>query len=148
MRNMNKKTLLRLFACSLAITLAQFAGPAMAQCCLPAGLAAVWPPGSGLANGLGGQYIEYRTVPPDYPWHAGYYHPAWGLPVALVVPPRATNQAHYSWGVGGTRTTAIWHQFSRDYPGPGTIDRRGLLAPPRWPSSTDQLGVYYVRGPW
>lgn len=81
------------------------------------------------------------------PWHGNYYHVGWGQPVALVVPPTAEMQTHYSWGVGQTRVTPLWHQFRRDYPGP-YASGRGFRAPPRWPSSTDQLGVYYIRGPW
>jgi hypothetical protein len=83
-----------------------------------------------------------------YPWHGYYYDPAWGMPIALVVPPTAESQTHWGWGVGNTRVTTINHQFHRDYPGPGVYDRRGFLPTPPWPSDTDQFGVYYVRGPW
>lgn len=83
-----------------------------------------------------------------YPWHGDYYDVAWGVPVALVVPPTAENQVHYSWGVGGMRVTPIQHQFERDYPGPGTYNRSWFRPTPPWPSSTDQFGDYYVRGPW
>jgi hypothetical protein len=88
-----------------------------------------------------------RRMMASYPWHGYYYHVAWGQPVALVVPPRASLQTHWSWGVAQTSVTPIWHQFSRSYPGPyeGGI---GFLGTPRWPSHTDQFGVYYVRGPW
>lgn len=81
-------------------------------------------------------------------WHAWYYHTAWGMPVALVVPPNVELQTHWGWGVGNTRITKIWHQFERDYPGPGTYDRSMFNPTPRWPSDTDQFGVYYIRGPW
>jgi hypothetical protein len=81
-------------------------------------------------------------------WHGSYYHVAWGSPVALVVPPTAERQTHYGWGVGATYTTPIWHQFSRNYPGPGAYGPHAFLPTPPWPSSTDQFGVYYVRGPW
>lgn len=81
------------------------------------------------------------------PWHGHYYHAAWGQPVALVSPPTAAFQTHWSWGVAQTRVTPIWHQFNRNYPGPygGGV---GFLPTPAWPSTTDQFGVYYVRGPW
>lgn len=79
-------------------------------------------------------------------WHAGYYHTQYGQPVALVMPPTVKSQMHYSWGVGMTTRTPIWHQFSRPYPNPG--GGRMLSPTPLWPSHTDQFGVYYVRGPW
>jgi len=82
------------------------------------------------------------------PWHGGYYHSAWGMPVALVVPPTAESQVHWGWGVGNTRVTTIWHQFQRYPAGSGYYDRRMFQPTPYWPSDTDQFGVYYVRGPW
>lgn len=92
--------------------------------------------------------FEYVLPHPGTSWHAGYYHPAWGLPVAVVVPPTARYVAQYSWGVGGKHSVPICHQFSRNYPGPGQILRQRLTASPRWPTHTDQLGVYPIRGPW
>jgi hypothetical protein len=83
-----------------------------------------------------------------YPWHGGYYDAAWGVPVALVVPPTAENQTHLSWGVGSSRVNGIPHQFQRSYPGPRYYDRCWFRPTPPWPSSTDQLGDYYIRGPW
>jgi hypothetical protein len=82
------------------------------------------------------------------PWHGGYYDAAWGMPVAVLVPPTARTQVHYNWGVGGTRVTPIDHQFQRDYPSPGTYNRASFRPTPPWPSSTDQFGDYYIRGPW
>jgi len=84
----------------------------------------------------------------EFPWHGSYYHTAWGMPVALVVPPRAEVQTHWGWGVGNTRITPICPQFGRDWPGPAVYDRSMFRPTPRWPSDTDQFGVYYVRGPW
>ncbi|MGA2059128.1 MAG: hypothetical protein ABSG67_01505 [Thermoguttaceae bacterium] len=83
-----------------------------------------------------------------YPWHGGYYDAAWGMPVALVVPPTAENQTKWGWGVGNTRVVSIDHQFQRDYPGEGIFTRSWFQPTPRWPSDTDQFGVYYIRGPW
>ncbi len=83
-----------------------------------------------------------------YPWHGGYYHTALGAPVALVVPPTVETQTHWGWGVGNTRVTPICHQFHRHWPGPGYSNRGAFRPTPRWPSDTDQFGVYYVRGPW
>ena len=82
------------------------------------------------------------------PWHGGYYDSAWGMPVAVVVPPTAESQTHWGWGVGATRVTPNQHQFQRSYPGTGTYNRSWFRPTPPWPSSTDQLGDYYIRGPW
>jgi hypothetical protein len=91
--------------------------------------------------------VAYRQSQ-TYPWHGDYYDVAWGVPVAVVVPPTAEAQTHLGWGVGATRVTPIQHQFERAYPGPGGGSHAKFLAPPAWPSSTDQLGDYYIRGPW
>jgi hypothetical protein len=80
-------------------------------------------------------------------WNAPYYDPAWGMPVALVVPPTARYQTHYDWGASGTRITPIYHQFGAGAV-PATPYDRSLFRPaPPWPTSTDQMGDYYVRGP-
>jgi hypothetical protein len=88
-------------------------------------------------------------------WHAGYYHTGWGAPVAMVVPPTARMQTRMGWGVSQSTVTPIYHQFERPYPSAMTADGTTLPGPcaplyptPRWPSHTDQFGVYYVRSPW
>jgi hypothetical protein len=81
------------------------------------------------------------------PWHGAYYYPGYNQPVALVVPPTAGMHTDWSWGMGGTRISAIWHQFQRPYPGTVGVSG-GFLPRPVWPSDTAQMGVYYVRGPW
>jgi hypothetical protein len=88
-------------------------------------------------------------------WHAGYSHTGWGAPVALVVPPTARMQTRMGWGVSQSTMTPIYHQFERPYPGAMTADGTAMPGPslplqptPRWPSHTDQFGVYYVRSPW
>jgi len=89
-------------------------------------------------------------------WHAGYYHTQWGVPLALVVPPTARMQTRYSWGVAQSTMSPIYQQFERPYPGGPMgienstvgLDGNPLQPTPRWPSHTDQFGVYYVRGPW
>lgn len=81
-------------------------------------------------------------------WNGGYYHTAWGMPVAVVVPPTAELQTNWGWGVGNTRVTPICPQFQRNYPGPGYYNRRQFSPTPPWPSDTTQFGAYYVRGPW
>jgi hypothetical protein len=82
------------------------------------------------------------------PWHGDYYHVMWGEPVALVSPPTMALQTHWNWGVAQTAITPVWHQYARAYPGPFVPGGKGFRPTPRWPSSTDQFGVYYVRGPW
>jgi hypothetical protein len=84
------------------------------------------------------------------PWHGNYYYPQWGAPVALVVPPTAEFQTNYSWGVPASRISPIDAQFTRNFPGwgPGVVGGTGFLPPPQQPSDTNQIGVYYVRGPW
>ena len=83
----------------------------------------------------------------EQPWHAMYYNADWGIPVAVVVPPTARYQAHEGWGVGGVRVTPLRAQFKRNFPGYSMYDRKLYQPTPRWPSDTDQLGYYYVRGP-
>jgi hypothetical protein len=85
----------------------------------------------------------------DPSWSGSYYDMTYGAPIALVIPPTAEMQTHMGWGVGATYITPNCPQFNRIYPGGGnTYDRRAYLGTPPWPSSTDQFGVYYVRGPW
>lgn len=82
-------------------------------------------------------------------WHGNYYAVDWGTPVALVCPPNAGYQTKYSWGVTNTQVVPISHQFGRNYPGVGAAGGGvGFLPTPIWPNSTDQFGIYYVRGPW
>lgn len=83
------------------------------------------------------------------PWHGGYYHPAYGQPLALLVPPTASFQTVYSWGVGNTQSIPIYHQFGRPYPGRATGATPGMyrqVPSPQW--NTQQFGVYYSRAPW
>ena len=83
------------------------------------------------------------------PWHGGYYYPAYGQPLALVVPPTASFQSKYSWGVGNTRSLPIYHQFGRPYPGEASGATPGMYQKvPSQPWNTDQFGVYYSRAPW
>jgi hypothetical protein len=82
-----------------------------------------------------------------YTWHGRYYHTEYGSPVALVVPPTASLETNWGWGVGNTRISRINHQFARPY-GVPYASPRGFFPTPPWPSDTNQFGVYYVRGPW
>ena len=82
----------------------------------------------------------------NHSWHGAYSHVQWGHPVALIVPPTATMQTEYSWGVGRTQMRPIRHQFGRPV---ARMSGSGPLPPsPHWPSRTEHLGVYSVRGPW
>jgi hypothetical protein len=88
-------------------------------------------------------------------WHGGYSHTGWGAPVALIVPPTARMQTRMGWGVSQTMMSPIYHQFERPYPSAPSAGGMAMPGPslplqptPRWPSHTDQFGVYYVRGPW
>lgn len=86
-------------------------------------------------------------------WHAGYYHTETAAPLALMVPPTVRSQTRWSWGVAQSSVSPLYHQFKRPYPGPAMGHAHGdpsgsLLPTPRWPSHTDQFGVYYIRGPW
>jgi hypothetical protein len=82
----------------------------------------------------------------NYSWHGAYQHVQWGHPVALIVPPTATMQTEYAWGVGRTQMRPIRHQFDRPVAQPSGA---GSLPPsPPWPSRTEHLGVHAVRGPW
>lgn len=85
-----------------------------------------------------------------YNWHANYVHSAYGMPMALVVPPTAQLQTNWSWGAPSASLSRIDHQFGRDYLGPTAYayGGRGFRNTPVWPSSTAQFGVYHVRGPW
>jgi hypothetical protein len=82
----------------------------------------------------------------NHSWHGAYSNVQWGHPVAVIVPPTATMQTEYSWGVGRTQMLPIRHQFARPV---AVLGGSGPLPPsPHWPSRTQQLGYYGVRGPW
>jgi hypothetical protein len=83
------------------------------------------------------------------PWHGPYAYTPWGMPTALVVPPTSKFHTSLSWGVSQSEMTPIYHQFHRDYPGGMALGGAAdINVTPYWPSHTDQLGVYPVRGPW
>ena len=82
------------------------------------------------------------------PWHGPYAYTPWGTPVSLVVPPNSKMHSSFSWGVAQTEMIPIYHQFHRDYPGEVGPGSGEIYTTPYWPSHTDQLGVYPVRGPW
>ena len=81
-------------------------------------------------------------------WNTNYYDPAWGMPVAVVVPPRVHWQSNYAWGVGGSRLNRVGAQYQAEFPGPeSAYNQRNYLPAPPQPSDTQQFGVNYVRGP-
>lgn len=82
-----------------------------------------------------------------YDWNKRYVHTAYGQPVALVVPPTATLQTNWGWGVGSSRLQRLDHQFMRNYPGAGPFGTT-YWSTPVWPNDTTQYGVYHVRAPW
>jgi hypothetical protein len=89
-----------------------------------------------------------RNRAASHPWNSNYYYIPWDhQPVALVVPPTAEYQTHYSWGVPSSHVTRINSQFQRPYPGPYE-GRKGYLPRAQYPNHTGQFGVYYIRGPW
>jgi hypothetical protein len=81
-------------------------------------------------------------------WHGSHQNTQYGRPVAVVVPPTAHMQTTYNWGVAQTRMNPVYHQYGRAYPGQAAPAGLPFQPTPRWPSSTDQHGSYYVRGPW
>ena len=81
-------------------------------------------------------------------WNTGYYDPAWGMPLAVVVPPTARWQSDYSWGVGGSRLSRVGARYQSQVSGPeSAYDRRDYLPAPPQPSDTRQFGVGYASGP-
>ncbi|HEY1065206.1 MAG TPA: hypothetical protein VGE52_03825, partial [Pirellulales bacterium] len=48
-----------------------------------------------------------------YTWHGNYYNTQYGAPVALVVPPTAFYQTHYTWGMPASHTSLVADQFHR-----------------------------------
>ncbi len=100
------------------------------------------------AQAIEAGYMRPLTRAQSYNWHGNYVHPAYGQPVALVVPPTANLQTNWGWGVGSSRISRIDHQFGRNYYGQGTFGGGRFRTLPRWPQDTNQFGAYYVRGPW
>lgn len=98
----------------------------------------------------GGRRLRNRNIEPASgdSWTGNYYEPAWGMPLALVVPPTARYQSSYSWNVGGTQRMPVGAQFQAEAQGPESVYHQGQFMPmPVQPNSTEQSGVNYVRGP-
>ena len=82
------------------------------------------------------------------PWHGPYANTTYGQPLALVVPPTSVMHNSWSWGVAQSEMVPIYHQFHRDFQPGAAYGGSPILPTPLWPSHTDQLGVYPIRGPW
>jgi len=82
----------------------------------------------------------------NYSWHGGHNTWRFGQPTAVVVPPTASYQSSYAWGVGQTRSTPIHHQFGRGAGSSGGVG--GFQNTPYWPRSTNDFGYYPVRASW
>lgn len=80
-------------------------------------------------------------------WHGGYKTWRYDQPTAVVVPPTASYQSTYAWGVGQTRSTPIHHQFGRGAGSSGG-PAGGYENTPYFPSNTNQFGYYPVRSNW
>lgn len=105
--------------------------------------------GAAAVGAYGGEGGAMYLNPLTYgAWHTGYYYTAWGRPVSLVVPPNATTQTDYGWGIGNTRVTPIRPQFLGPYNGYPYDGFPNFQPTPYWPSDTLQFGVYYIRAPW
>ena len=99
------------------------------------------------AQAFEGFFAKRRAMKAN--WHQGYYQGQWGAPLALVVPPNVDFQTNYGNSVGTTQVTRIWPKFTQSYPGDATPGNAPKYKPvPNWPTSTQQLGTYYIRGPW
>jgi hypothetical protein len=82
-------------------------------------------------------------------WHSGWYNPAAGRPVPLVVPPTSEFVSEYSWGVPSSRVMPLYPQYRKPFPGPGYVPgERRLMPTPDQPSDTVQFGIHAIRGPW
>ena len=80
------------------------------------------------------------------PWNGPYYSAAWGMPVAVVVPPTARTTTNLGSTVNGSYREVIRAKFRSDYPA-GSTNPATFVPAPIWPDNTDQMGYYYVRGP-
>jgi len=93
-----------------------------------------------------GELLHRRRASAE--WNTSYYDPAWGMPLAVVVPPTARWQSNYAWGVGGSRLDRVGAKYQAEVPGPASAyNQRNYLPAPPQPSDTQQFGVNYVRGP-
>lgn len=70
-----------------------------------------------------------------------YYDPQWsGAPHSLIVPPNSRRHVEYQQGVGSAMLQRIGPGYPSGIEGP-------YRQSPTFPYSTNQMGVYYLRGP-
>ena len=100
----------------------------------------------GIQAGLTHQWNQEQAR--SQPWHGNFQYWRYGEPTALVVPPTASFETSYGWGVGQVRNHPIHHQYGKA--GAGTLRGKdnSFTPTPYWPSHTSQFGVYPVRAPW
>jgi hypothetical protein len=88
-----------------------------------------------------------QRQPQTTAWHNDYYDAGWGVPVAVVVTPRAMTQTNWGWGVGGNSITVVRPQFQPGTPQMPDAPPQRFQPTPAWPSNTKQFGDSYIRGP-
>ncbi len=91
---------------------------------------------------------QNQTEAAQTPWHGEYMGWQWRQPTALIVPPTASYQTSYGWGVGQVKSTPIVHQFGRQSVPTSGAGAASYKKTPYWPNSTEQFGIYPVRAPW
>ena len=75
-----------------------------------------------------------------------YNHPAYGQPLTVLLSPKVHKQINYQWGVAGMRVDRTSWQFKKGATHCPTCS--STTHRPYWPTSTTQLGSYYMRVPW
>ena len=90
---------------------------------------------------------QNQTEATQSPWHGEYMGWQWRQPTALIVPPTASYQTSYGWGVGQVMSKPIVHQFGRQSE-PTSGAAASYKKTPYWPNSTEPFGIYPVRAPW
>ena len=95
-------------------------------------------------------HSQARTFSQGTSWNGDYYNMQYGEPIALALPPTANAMSAWSWGVAQTEVRPMYHQYGRAYvPGNASGGEGNPFTPtPRWPSHTDNFGIYPVRAPW
>ena len=82
------------------------------------------------------------------PWNGAYRHQAYSTPLAVIVPPTATTYRSLGWGVSKNVVSPLYHQFQLGAPRARKAGYGPYKSLPMYPSSSDQYGAYYIRGPW
>ena len=82
------------------------------------------------------------------PWNGMYRHQASSTPLAVIVPPTAVTSRSWGWGVSKSVVTPLYHQYQLNAPNTQGASSGPYKTLPLFPSSSDQYGTYYIRGPW